>query len=131
MDLKDKIKVMQHYADGGDIQVFKSNDKKWNDWDRSFGVPWFDWARNEYRIKPEKKKRLMTAEELIGKVIICEYHRTLMREKGVYRHLVSSCDEESVYMPHMDKVWVEIKGLNDLGWTLEDGSPLTVEVGDE
>ena len=93
--------------------------------------PAWKFHRFEYRKKPEPKTRLMTAEELIGKVIICEYHRTLMRGKGVYRHLVSSCDEESVYMPHMDKVWVEIKGLNDLGWTLEDGSPLTVEVGDE
>ena len=50
MELSEMIKVMQHYADGGDIEVYKTD--RW-----VTGVnPIWDWDTFEYRIKEEKQK---------------------------------------------------------------------------
>lgn len=44
------IKVMQHYADGGDIEVYKND--RW-----TIGVnPIWDWDTFNYRIKEQKQK---------------------------------------------------------------------------
>lgn len=50
MELKEMIKVMQHYADGGDIEVYKND--RW-----TMGVnPIWDWDTFDYRIKEQKQK---------------------------------------------------------------------------
>ena len=102
------------YLSGEKVEMKESGADNWYKMARDcLNSSVLDLMSCDYRKKPEPKTRLMTAEELIGKVIICKYQRTMMRGEGIYRHLVSSCDEESVYMPHMDKMWVEIKGIND------------------
>lgn len=52
------IKVMQHYADGGDIEYLKKGSTK--DWRKSYGPCW-DWDTFDYRIKETKQK--VTIEE--------------------------------------------------------------------
>lgn len=50
MELKEMIKVMQHYADGGDIEVYKND--RW-----TIGVnPIWDWDTFNYRIIQPKQK---------------------------------------------------------------------------
>ena len=59
MELKEMIKVMQHFDNGGDVEysgdnfetIFgKANNKK-----NPNGLSW-DWSSLQYRIKPEKQK---------------------------------------------------------------------------
>lgn len=50
MELKEMIKVMQHYADGGEVEVYKND--RW-----TIGVnPIWDWDNFDYRIKEPKQK---------------------------------------------------------------------------
>ena len=50
MELKEMIKVMQHYADGGEVEVYKNG--RW-----TIAVnPIWDWDNFEYRIKEPKQK---------------------------------------------------------------------------
>ena len=58
MELKEMIKVMQHYEDGGDVEYsedcFKTIKGVSNNKD-SFGLSW-DWYAVDYRIKEQKQK---------------------------------------------------------------------------
>ena len=53
MELCEMIKVMQHYADGGEVENKEkhSDDAKW-----ILACPVWNWYSFEYRIKPEKQK---------------------------------------------------------------------------
>ena len=52
MELKEMIKVMEHYADGG---VVESTELDYDEWVVADNPRW-DWVYHEYRIKPEKQK---------------------------------------------------------------------------
>ena len=52
MELSEMIKVMQHFEDGGEIEI---NSKNGNCWTKITSPSW-DWVYYEYRIKPEKQK---------------------------------------------------------------------------
>ena len=58
MELKEMIKVMQHYEDGGDVEYsedcFKTIKGESNNKNR-FGLSW-DWNKFDYRIKEQKQK---------------------------------------------------------------------------
>jgi len=60
MNTKEKIKIMQAYDDGKEIEC---SYKKKNDWDINMSPSW-NWADFDYRIKPEPKKRPITPQEL-------------------------------------------------------------------
>lgn len=49
MDINEKIKVMQHYADGGEVEKYLTDR---NDWYKTDHPSW-NWSGNTYRIKPE------------------------------------------------------------------------------
>ena len=50
MEIKEMIKVMQHYENGGDVEVYKTG--RW-----TIAVnPIWDWDNFEYRIKEQKQK---------------------------------------------------------------------------
>jgi len=42
------VKVLQHYADGGDVQYRLEREEEWKD-----GTPLFNFAGCKYRIKPK------------------------------------------------------------------------------
>lgn len=52
----ERIKVMQAYIDGKNIQVKNKNDKEWYDFTTG-SVPSFDWKDFDYRIAPKRKYR--------------------------------------------------------------------------
>ena len=52
MELKEMIKVMQHYADGGEVE-YKSQFN--GDWIECL-VPVWDWVNNVYRIKEQRQR---------------------------------------------------------------------------
>ena len=47
MDLKDKIKVMQHFAEGGKVEYRRQMDSEWQSVDK----PCWDWSIVQYRIQ--------------------------------------------------------------------------------
>ena len=62
MELKEMIKVMQHYENGGDIEI-KAKDENNTKW--RIGSPFWNWVSFEYRIKEQKQK--VTIEKWLGK----------------------------------------------------------------
>ena len=65
MELKEMIKVMQHFADGGEVEI---NSKNGNYCWTKITSPSWDWVYNEYRIKEQKQKQKVTIEKWL-----CEY----------------------------------------------------------
>ena len=57
MDLKDKIKVMQHFAEGGKVECY--SDGKW----RKTDEPSWNWKAYDYRIAQPKTKQPLTAAD--------------------------------------------------------------------
>ena len=51
MKLEEMIKVMQHYADGGEVE---NRDKESNKWFKVYTPAW-NWSKYDYRIKKEKR----------------------------------------------------------------------------
>ena len=51
MELCEMIKVMQHYENGGDVEINSKN----GSWTKITSPSW-DWVYHKYRIKPEKEK---------------------------------------------------------------------------
>ena len=62
MKLKEMIKVMQHYENGGEVEMKAEdeNDTKWR-----ISTPFWNWANFEYRIK--KQEPIITIEKWICK----------------------------------------------------------------
>ena len=52
MELKEMIKVMLHYDNGGEVEY---NNRKSNIWNRA-STPVWDWTEFDYRIKKQKQK---------------------------------------------------------------------------
>ena len=50
METTDMIKVMQHYADGGEVE---NKEKESNKWFKAYTPAW-NWSKYDYRIKKEK-----------------------------------------------------------------------------
>lgn len=63
-ETKSKIEVMQHFLDGGEIELTLKNDPHtgWKKWSISEAPVW-DWAKYDYRILKSPKFRLPTKEE--------------------------------------------------------------------
>ncbi len=55
MKLKEMIKVMEHYDNGGDVEFKRTieNDTKW---EKLLPDPVWNWERIDYRIKEQKQK---------------------------------------------------------------------------
>ena len=66
MELKEMIKVMQHYADGGEIEASKKHAQIWV----GASLPCWDWDTFDYRIKEEKQK--VTIEKWLCEYVGCE-----------------------------------------------------------
>ena len=52
MELKEMIKVMQHYDNGGEVEY---SNRESNIWSRA-STPVWDWTEFDYRIKEQKQK---------------------------------------------------------------------------
>jgi len=59
MDLKDKIKVMQHFAEGGKVEYSYLRLNAWKPTD----APVWNWDSYDYRIQPTKTKQPLTAAD--------------------------------------------------------------------
>ncbi len=69
MELSEMIKVMQHCADGGEVEVYKND--RW-----TIGVnPIWDWDTFDYRIKEQKQK--VTIEKWLIKDVNSNEHRII------------------------------------------------------
>lgn len=64
MELSEMIKVMTHYLNGGEVEVYKND--RW-----TIGVnPIWDWDTFDYRIKEQKQK--VTIEKWLCEYVGCE-----------------------------------------------------------
>ena len=52
MELKEMIKVMQHYEDGGEVECSIKEENNWI----NFSSYCWNWETRDYRIKDEKQK---------------------------------------------------------------------------
>ena len=52
MELKKMIEIMQHFENGGEVEISSKNGDCWT----KITSPSWDWVYHEYRIKPEKQK---------------------------------------------------------------------------
>jgi len=59
MDLKDKIKVMQHFAEGGKVEHRRRTCEVWY----QVTTPSWDWKECDYRIQSPKTKQPLTAAD--------------------------------------------------------------------
>ena len=66
MELKEMIKVMQHYDNGG---VVEYSNRESNIWSRA-STPVWDWTKFDYRIKESKQK--VTIEKWLCEYVGCE-----------------------------------------------------------
>ena len=71
MELKEMIKVMQHYADDGEIEASKKHVQIW----AGASLPCWDWDTFDYRIKEQKQK--VTIEKWLIKDINSSEHRII------------------------------------------------------
>ena len=116
MTIDEQIEVMQHFRDGGEVEVSKKGEYSWK---LPYHILAWNFDEFDYRKKPEPKTRLMTAEELKGKWI----------KRGKRSQMVIAIvDDQIETVTEGPKT---VKKFHENGWTLEDGSPLTVEVEDE
>ena len=115
MTIDEQIEVMQHFRDGGEVEWRRLGIGKW----RIEPIPKWNFDLYEYRKKPKPKTRLMTAEELKGKWI----------KRGKHSQMVIAIVFDEIET--VTEGPKTVKKFHENGWTLEDGSPLTVEVEDE
>ena len=151
MNIKDKIKVMQHYASGGEVQVRYNKTSKWLD----ITDPLWDWDSNTYRIKPEPKYRPYferEAIELIGKVVrrTCfphssamitavtpvnkDGHKPMLHVSDEYvssEELYRSCIFKSFWMFHVGNEYVSSEELLKYYVHIEDDTPCGVPINRE
>ena len=52
MELKKMIEIMQHFENGGEVEISPKNSNCWT----KITSPSWDWVYNKYRIKQEKQK---------------------------------------------------------------------------
>ena len=94
MELKEMIKVMQHFENGGSVEVYKTD--RWE-----IGVnPIWDWDNFEYRIKEEKQK--VTIEKWLlmrintGEFIVVESTKGYHTSIGTQFELIKLLDTYEV-----------------------------------
>ena len=68
MELKEMIKVMQHFANGGEIESSTKHKQRWICAD----LPCWDWNEFDYRIKEQKQK--VTIEKWLIKDVNSSEH---------------------------------------------------------
>ncbi len=71
MKLSEMIKVMQHFEDGGEIEI---NSKNGNYWTKITSPSW-DWIYYKYRIKEQKQK--VTIEKWVMQDTIDKEYRII------------------------------------------------------
>ena len=138
MTTEEKIKVMQAYVDGKQIQTRSNlikNSLFKSDWvDMSIEPSW-DWVINDYRIKPEPKKPTYRpykdTDEMIAdfkerfEVNVPPYAMPLIWVKAnesnsADTHLINAYSPIHVYMRNG---WMGLKVLNE-AYVYLDGSPV-------
>lgn len=118
------IDVVTHYKNSGMIEVKHKDGHDWS----VCGDPKWSFQTHDYRIKPEKKTRLMTAEELKGKWLkSCHDDGRLYLVSAIWSPLVFLSGWDSL----SNECWIDINDLVSDGFKLEDGSSLEVEVEGE
>ena len=66
MELKEMIKVMQHYENGGEVECVEKGNDNWE----IVTKPLWNWDDFEYRIKEQKEK--VTIEKWLCEYVGCE-----------------------------------------------------------
>lgn len=88
MTIKEKIKVMQAFADGKEVEIRHKTTQEFSETKN----PTWDWLMNDYRIKEEPKYVPYTyndAKELIGKVVVKKESKVMAMIVGVNREYVN------------------------------------------
>ena len=79
MDLKDKIKVMQHFAEGGKIEYRRGDLSPW----RQIDNPGWDWQDYNYRIRQSPIAAGHNPPNLTEDQVECDKDWRLLQEHGI------------------------------------------------
>lgn len=118
-ETKKEISIMQAYVNGKQIQYRKDNGGEWYDTD----TPLWCWHETQYRIKPEKKVRPYTFDEMCEAV---KEHGLLVKTKGIKETFtICGFDETNVFYK-TDTCETYEDFLNNNVW-FDDNSPCGIE----
>ena len=122
-ETKERIAVMQAYADGKQIQV-ESSDGKWAD------VPEPSWSINgNYRIKPEPKYRPFKNAEECWQEMLKHEPFGWIKCRGCYFNIVAVTDVYA-YLSEADGSAILLASKNSYNDnTFADGAPFGVKEG--
>jgi len=89
MDLKDKIKVMQHFAEGGKVEYRRGDLSPW----RQIDNPGWDWTARQYRIRQSPIAAGHNPPNLTEDQVECDKGWRLLQEHEIKSN-VSTCSNE-------------------------------------
>lgn len=112
-ETREAAKVMQHFADGGEVEAMARGGTRWND----HSEPAWAWASCDYRIKPQPRYEPLDAEgmrALPGEVLEHKEHKV--------------CFLVTAYSPNTNQVliddrWTKPGRLKDV-YIRIDGTPV-------
>lgn len=119
---KKAIDVMLAYVNGEKIQVKNKNEKEWKDWEKDFYPTW-NYEYFDYRIKPEKRVRPYTFEEMCDAV---KMHGLIVKVKSQnVIYVIGAFDENNIlYKDGVYGTYEEF--LNEYIW-FDDNSQCGIE----
>lgn len=122
-ETKERIKVMQAYVDGKDIEAW---DKVKQTWELVIEPSWADFGK--YRIKPESSYRpFASAQECIEEM---KKHEPFGWTIHKGKHVCCCIDTVANTEIYIDKTWQTFDYLLRI-YTFLDGSPFGVKVEDK
>ena len=86
MELKDMIKVMQHYTDGGEVEYTETGFNKW----RIANDPSWNWYDYNYRIKESKQKGTI--------------EKWLIKDVNNGEYFIMESSEIEIYYKHYEQI---------------------------
>lgn len=125
MDIKEKIAVMQAFADGKKIEICLINADPIKKWFVCYDPTW-NWDSFDYRIKPEPKLRPYTFDELQDEMAKGKFAVKLKGQKRILTILQVLDDVKEIYKIKLSD-WMESSYellMEHYQWL--DGSPCGV-----
>jgi hypothetical protein len=108
MDLKDKIKVMQHFAEGGKVEYRRQMDSEWQSVDK----PCWDWSIVQFRIRQSPITAGHNPHNLTEDQVECDKGWRLLQEHEIKSNVDTRRNE---LPPNVLQMWLP----EDERWDLE------------
>lgn len=102
-ETKKAIEVMQHFEDGGEIEVIKRSDKKAK-WEKTLSPLW-DWHTFDYRIKKSMKVTEEEKEIISKPPIFWAKHKETGEINSYFGHAIESFKKDHYILNRDTMEW--------------------------